>query len=266
MSTTRNSQPSQATTVIIQEKIKQIEEKYQVTILYACESGSRAWNFASPNSDYDIRFIYAHQPAWYLQVDKEYQRDVIELPIVDEYDINGWELQKSLKLLKKSNPTLLEWISSPIVYRNIKGFKQEANALSDKYFCARSCFYHYQHMAKNNYREHLKQSTVRLKKYFYVLRPLFAMRWLEKKLTKIPMQFNELLNSMCDNKQVRSLIEELLIIKESVDEKYYQPAQPMLNKYIENELNNIEQRAQTLDKNIKDYHAINQFFIRWLGQ
>ena len=99
----------------IDVRLSAIEAEFGVRILYACESGSRGWGFASPDSDYDVRFIYVHPLAWYLQV--HVQRDVIELPISDELDINGWELRKALGLLRKGNATLIEWLDSPIVYR-----------------------------------------------------------------------------------------------------------------------------------------------------
>lgn len=99
-----------------------IEAEFNVRVLYACESGSRGWGFASPDSDYDVRFIYVHPLPWYLKV--SVQRDVIEVPISDELDINGWELRKALGLLKKGNATLIEWLDSPVVYRADGDFLQ----------------------------------------------------------------------------------------------------------------------------------------------
>ena len=90
----------------IQVRLSAIEAEHGVRVLYACESGSRGWGFASPDSDYDVRFIYVHPLPWYLRVSA--QRDVIEVPISDELDINGWELRKALSLLKKGNATLIE--------------------------------------------------------------------------------------------------------------------------------------------------------------
>lgn len=97
------------------EELTRLEQEHDVTVLYACESGSRAWGFASPDSDYDVRFVYVQQPDWYLRVDEP--RDVLERPLTDELDLSGWELRKTLRLLRKSNPTLLEWLDSPLVYR-----------------------------------------------------------------------------------------------------------------------------------------------------
>src|SRR4051794_14574214 len=93
-----------------------VEHEKDVRVLYACESGSRAWGFASRDSDYDVPFLYVHERDWYLSVDD--RRDVLEYPLRDELDVSGWELRKALRLLRKSNPPLLEWLNSPMVYRD----------------------------------------------------------------------------------------------------------------------------------------------------
>src|SRR6201990_2789542 len=98
----------------VRDALAQVEAERHVRVLYACESGSRAWGFASRDSDYDVRFLYVHEPDWYLSVQD--RRDVIEEPLSDELDVSGWELRKALRLLRKSNPPLLEWLKSPFVY------------------------------------------------------------------------------------------------------------------------------------------------------
>ena len=108
-------------------QLRDIEQRYNVRVLYACESGSRGWGFASPDSDYDVRFLYVHRPEWYLRV--ESQRDVIELPIDDELDVCGWEWRKALGLLKGANPTLIEWLDSPVVYQEDETVVAELRAL-----------------------------------------------------------------------------------------------------------------------------------------
>ena len=101
----------------IQQRLTAAEIEHDVKVIYACESGSRAWGFASPDSDYDVRFIYAHKSQWYLSFDVERRRDVIEYPIVDDIDIGGWDIKKALYLFTRTNGALLEWLTSPIVYR-----------------------------------------------------------------------------------------------------------------------------------------------------
>ena len=115
----------------IQAQLRRIEEEEHIKILLAVESGSRAWGFASPDSDYDVRFIYIRPTQDYLRLDSV--RDVIELPIDEVLDINGWDLQKTLRLLHKSNPTLFEWFSSPIVYRETE-FADTFRKLMSHYF------------------------------------------------------------------------------------------------------------------------------------
>ena len=160
---------------IIKEKLREIEKQENVRILLAVESGSRAWGFASPDSDYDVRFIYVRQKEDYLKL--ESVRDVIELPIDDMLDINGWDLQKTLRLLYKSNPTLFEWFSSPIIYMETE-FADQFRRVMSNYFSSKRSLYHYISMAEGNYREYLKRDMVRAKKYFYVLRPVLACRWI----------------------------------------------------------------------------------------
>ena len=100
----------------ILSRLSSIESAQDVKILYACESGSRAWGFASPDSDYDVRFVYVHKRDWYLSFDVERQRDVIECSIEDDIDCSGWDLRKALQLFARTNGALLEWLNSPIRY------------------------------------------------------------------------------------------------------------------------------------------------------
>src|SRR5271154_5671921 len=146
------------------KELRRIEQAYDVRVLYACESGSRAWGFASQDSDYDVRFIYVHTRNWYLSI--EDRRDVIEEPISDSLDISGWELRKALRLLRKSNPPLLEWLKSPVVYSQDGEFLAGFRELAAGYYSPVRCFAHYLHMASGNVREYLKGETVWLKKYF----------------------------------------------------------------------------------------------------
>ena len=56
---------------IILRELKKIEEQENVKIIMAIESGSRAWGFASPDSDYDVRFIYVRKEEDYLKLEKK---------------------------------------------------------------------------------------------------------------------------------------------------------------------------------------------------
>lgn len=133
----------------IANEIDAIERIHHVRILYACESGSRAWGFASQDSDYDVRFIYMHDTAWYLRLGET--RDVIEWALDEVLDINGWDLSKALRLMRASNPTVVEWLNSPIVYRERDEFTSVRN-LVDSAFSPRPIIYHYLNMARKTKR------------------------------------------------------------------------------------------------------------------
>lgn len=218
----------------IEARLTAIEAEHQVHILFACESGSRGWGFSSPDSDYDVRFLYVHTLSWYLQVHA--QRDVIELPISDVLDINGWELRKALGLLRGGNATLIEWLDSPVLYRVDPIFLQAIQTSARDTHRAERTYYHYVHMARKNYREHLRGETVRLKKYLYVLRPLLAARWIEQGRGVAPMRFQELVDGIVTDPALRQAIEALLLIKRSAMESALAPPMPVINAFIEDTL------------------------------
>ena len=158
------------------QNLSDIEHAENVRIFFACESGSRAWGFPSADSDYDVRFLYIRPVEWYLSILED--RDVIEKPISGDLDINGWDLKKALGLFRKSNPPLMEWLGSPIVYRETGTIAQRMRDLAPTFYSPISSTYHYLQMARRNFREYLHGEQVWVKKYFYVLRPLFAVQWL----------------------------------------------------------------------------------------
>ena len=244
----------------IMRRIAAAEIEHNVKVLYAVESGSRAWGFASQNSDYDVRFIYAHKKDWYLSVDLEDKRDVIEYPIVDEIDINGWDIRKALKLFWKSNPAFIEWLQSPIVYIDDGYFAKSARELMPKIVSSHKGIYHYLHMARGNFREYLKKDVVPLKKYFYVLRPLLAIMWLEKYDTPAPIEFEVLRKLVADNKPLDDAISDLLIRKRASTEKEYAPAVPVINKFIASELTRLEDYSGKLKGKDVEFDSLNLLF------
>lgn len=243
---------------IILKELKKIEEENNIQILLAIESGSRAWGFASPDSDYDVRFIYKCREKDYLRLDQ--RRDVIEIPIDEVLDINGWDLSKTLQLLYKSNPTLFEWFSSPIRYIDTD-FRERLDLIKDKYFISKSGVYHYLSMAKGNFREYLKKDIVKAKKYFYVIRPILACKWILEKRTPPPMLFTELVESQLEE-DMRPIIEHLLDLKMNAPEVKEIPRIDALNEYIERNLAILEEKVQLLpyEKNA-DWDELNSFFL-----
>lgn len=230
-------------TAVRQEVLRRLraaESEHHAKVLLAIESGSRAWGFASPNSDYDARFIYANPPDWYLSVGLEEKRDVIEYPIVDVMDINGWDLRKALRLFARSNPGFVEWIQSPIVYEHSGTFHERARELLPKVYSIESGIYHYRSMAKTNYRSYLQAEQVPLKKYFYVLRPLLSVRWLQHYQTPAPIEFQRLLEFAATEEGLGSAIEDLLAVKRESPEMGLSPQIAPIQQFVERELDRLE--------------------------
>jgi predicted nucleotidyltransferase len=248
---------------IIQEKLPLIEKEHNVEILYAVESGSRAWGFESTDSDYDVRFIYKHTLEWYLHILPK--RDVIEYPIDDLVDYSGWDLRKTLFLLNKSNPVLFEWLQSPVVYyKNEKAYSL-LKEVSQHYFSPISTVYHYLHMAAGNYRRYLNGDLVKIKKYFYVLRPVLACLWVERNNEAPPMEFEKLLHYLDLDKTLIDKIEVLLERKKAGEEMGLEPKVDEINRFIEENIAYFEANTKTFDPNKKpDSKVLDEYFLRIL--
>ncbi len=243
---------------IIRKKLFEIEAKEGVKILHAVESGSRAWGFASPDSDYDIRFIYVRRKDFYLMLQKT--SDVIEWQLDETFDINGWDIRKTLRLLHKSNPTLFEWCSSPIVYHTTDYFGELKNLIND-YFSARTGLWHYLKMAQGNYRDYLKSEDVKLKKYFYVIRPLLACRWILSRRCPPPMLFSELVAAVADD-EIKPIINDLLKIKMITSELGESKRINKLNEYIERSIAELNEAIQSLPKEQhRPWDELNKIFL-----
>lgn len=245
----------------ITQKLKEIEEKENVKILFAVESGSRAWGFASPNSDYDVRFIYVRNKEDYLKLEEV--RDVIEWQLDDVYDINGWDLKKALRLLHSSNLVLFEWTNSPIVYMAAEEHKKFVELL-EPYFNCKKGIMHYYHMAKRNYETYLVDDTIKLKKYFYVLRPLLAVRWIFEKGTYPPVEFEKLVDEELKEKDVLDVVKDLLEKKRSTSELGTSSKIEELNAFIEKELKDGEEMVKQMPENNETWVKLNDFFLETL--
>ena len=247
---------------LILRELRQIEKDNNVKVLLAVESGSRAWGFASPDSDYDVRFIYVRPEKDYLRLEEV--RDVIELPINDELDINGWDLQKALRLLYRSNPTLFEWFSSPLVYMETDFADQFREIMTD-YFSTKKSLYHYISMAEGNYREFLRGETVKAKKYFYVLRPVLACRWVIERKTPPPMLFSELASAELPD-FLRPEVERLLDLKINAPEVKEIPRIDILNEYLDESITDIKSRIAAMDDSDNNWTELNNMFLRTVAE
>lgn len=216
------------------QRLRSAEQEHEIKILYACESGSRAWGFSSPDSDYDVRFIYAHTVDWYLSFDVEQKRDVIEYPIVDEIDCGGWDARKALYLFSRTNGALLEWLKSPVKYIESGPFAEGLRRMENRAANRKALCYHYSHMARGNAREYLLKDQARLKKYFYVLRPLLAIRYIESYDQPPPIEFQSLVDSVAPE-EIKPAISKLLEMKKNSSEMGLGPPIPIINDFISTE-------------------------------
>jgi predicted nucleotidyltransferase len=228
-------------TASIHETLQRLEQDEDIIVLLAVESGSRAWGFPSTDSDYDVRFIYVHRPEWYLSIELENCRDVIEQPLKAGIDLSGWDIRKALKLFHKSNPPLLEWLQCPIVYRERFSLANRLRALLPEFYSPKATFFHYLHMARGNIREYLKGDTVWCKKYLYVLRPLLAMRWIDQGRGPVPIEFQKLVDVTLDDPVLIAAIRDLVSAKMAGAELDQGPRIPAISDFITVEMTRLEQ-------------------------
>jgi uncharacterized protein len=252
--------------------IKQIEIDYDVKILYVCESGSRAWGFSSKDSDYDIRFIYVHKTEWYLSIDQK--RDVIEIPndsilvpIHELLDVSGWELTKALKLFRKSNPPLLEWLSSTEEYYKAYSTIEKIKALSSSIFSPQTCLYHFLNMAQGNYQDCLKEQDVKIKKYINVLRPILAAKWIGKYRSFPPIEFQKLVEELVPTGDVKSSIDHLIKLKMAGNEFAKEWRMDSINHFIVEEMEHLNIYVKKLNlHNSVPTEQLNQLFRETLKE
>ena len=222
------------------ETLRHIQEKHEVRIIYACESGSRAWGFESKDSDYDVRFIYVHPLDWYLSVGEK--KDVIDIPEDDRLDINGWDIRKSLNLLRKSNSVLLEWLASPITYCKHDLAVATLVELSQKTFMPGSSFQHYLGMARGSLAACQTDEKVKIKSYLYAVRPVLCCKWIFKFRKQAPMLIDDLIAEFLPNQdnELRQSIDHIIRIKKGGDEGIRMDRAPLLENYLRVQLEELE--------------------------
>lgn len=218
---------------LIQMKLDEIERSEGIRILRAIESGSRAWGFTSPDSDYDVRFIYVRPLRDYLTL-RPKRKDTIEWVVDETLDICGWDLSKALQLAHKGNLFLFEWATSPVVYRNTQTW-DEVWEVVRPYFSPRAALHSYYGIAHNTNRDFLKGERVRYKKYLYALRPLLACKFIAERKEQPPVAFDELVRAAAPDALLPA-IEELLAAKAHMNEKDEAPRIPAVDAFIEDAL------------------------------
>ena len=203
----------------IERRLEQIRREEGITYLLAIESGSRAWGFPSPNSDYDVRFVYHRTAREYLSLQPK--RDVIERPIVDDFDVNGWDISKTLGLLLNHNAVVSEWLDSPIRYLAEAPVVAQLRALVDRFFNPRGYALHYASLGANQVERWLGgEGTVPAKTYFYALRPALCIRALRLDPgRRPPMRLQDLLAATALDPALVETIEALIALKAQAREK-----------------------------------------------
>jgi predicted nucleotidyltransferase len=203
---------------LIGKALTDAEHDESCSVLYACESGSRAWGFASPDSDYDVRFIYVHRLDWYL--DLNVGKDTVDRMLPNDLDLSGWELRKTLRLFHGCNLALNEWVGSPVVYADDRGVRRKLEELVPEYFNPKKAMFHYLNMARKASEALGSDGTIPIKKLFYMLRPLLASCWVQQHSTMPPTAFRALLDAELAPNEILSEMNGLLVQKAEAAEGY----------------------------------------------
>ena len=252
----------------MQEKIKKylsdLEQEKGIEILLACETGSRAWGFPSPDSDFDVRIIYKHQKDWYLSLLEE--KDTIEFFLDNnEIDISGWDLRKSLRLLWKSNPPLLERIQSPIIYKVDSEFLININSIAQKTYSRIATIHHYLSMAKKAFDEVTSLQEYKLKKFFYALRASVACLWILEKEEMPPIEFSKMLIGLDLQENLLARINQLIEIKSTISEAYLHTGEKELIDFMQSCINRADIESKSLPSSKGQMNDLNEFFIKTLA-
>ncbi len=241
-------------------KLNNLAKNKKVDILFACESGSRAWGFASPDSDYDVRFVYTHPLDWYLSVSAK--KDTIDI-MDGDFDAVGWELRKKLRLLKKSNVPALEHLFSPISYIEESESIKELRAIAEDCFSPVACMYHYLSMSKK-YEEKLTDEKVKLKSLFYALRTALAGKWILEHNTMPPVVFSKMLSLV--KKGEEDEIRNLMVIKSENNESYLHSRNEKVIELITRVICTNEKYAKSLFGGNPDTDRIDSFLYKTLSK
>ncbi len=253
---------------LIETRMASVASEHQIKIIYACESGSRAWGFPSPDSDYDVRFVYVHPWNWYLTLEED--RDVIDLPLEDSsaglLDLGGWDLRKTLRLLRKSNPVIWEWLQSPVCYQaeqtqQFRGLR----SVFDPFYSPIAACHHYLSLCRNTMNQALSDPNVKIKKYFYMLRPLLAASWIERYHTIPPMELALLLPLLDDQPEIKGCIVDLQERKQHIDEQIPIARIAMIDDFLTTELARLQGSAKMLPTGNGDTANLDRLFQQCLG-
>lgn len=246
---------------IIDTALKEAADKYDIEILFACESGSRAWGFPSPDSDYDVRFIYRRKSDTYTALFPE--TDHLAFPVTGDLDLYGWDIKKVLQLLYKSNCTPFEWIQSPVIYKDNEAFRKRFLALLPDYFSARKHIFHYLGIAAGAL-ESMSGKEIKIKKLFYVLRPLLAAKWIAERKCFAPMNIEPLLDTVPDSLKAKIIF--LIADKATKNEKFLIDVDKEIFAFISNESARLTAYAAQLEKDNFEKEKLDKYFREWIKE
>ncbi|MGD6941149.1 nucleotidyltransferase domain-containing protein [Cytobacillus gottheilii] len=239
--------------------LNKIEEDNFVKIIYACESGSRVWGYSGSNSDYDVRFVYIHHPDYYLSIDPigiGEKRDVMEQTPHHLLDFVGWDLTKALKMLRKSNPSFLEWLHSPTVYVEKFGTADEMRECTNTILSPHTCLFHYIKMAEGNLKNAVNRTDFHLKNWINILRPLLAAKWIEEKQTFPPLNVQLQLQELNLGDDLNQIGRKLL----ARDQEGFENKLSLFSDYAKQELSRLLTEAKKRTANpgnyTEDFNAI----------
>lgn len=247
---------------IILDRLRSIEQEHQIKIHFACESGSRGWQFPSPDSDYDVRFVYTRPMDNYLSVMPETEH--LSFPISAELDVYGWDLKKVLRLMMKSNTTIFEWLQSSIIYRTDLLFKQELWQLCAHFFNERRNIHHYLGIARGAYESLSDTGEIGIKKLFYVLRSLLSAKWCLDKNQIAPMEIGPLAGLLPG--PLQKIVNDMVAYKATAKEQELVMIDPILKAYIDNEMIRISCAEKILIEGSFDVVPLNQFLKKTLEE
>lgn len=244
---------------LVPRKLEEIEKEQGIRILYAAESGSRAWGTCRESSDFDVRFIFIRPPEDYLKLEEE--KDVLEFPIEDGWDMCGWDVRKLLKLLRGSNTQIYEWFASPIVYVD-DGFSQRIRPLLEDCFCRKTACLHYLHQADLKNKKLLHTPRHKIKHYMYILQHLGCVNWVLTHGAPPPLDYRQITATLPE--ELAGDARELLRRKLAA-ETFTEP-DPALDKRIREERSRLMDKAQTLPrKEAVAWEILDRFFLSELA-
>lgn len=250
---------------LIVNELEKLEAANNCKIIFACESGSRAWGFAAPDSDYDVRFIYVNPWSWYLRLEEH--TDVINKVLPQSHvDLSGWDLQKTLRLFASCNPGLNEWLNTPSTYFKDENFWQQLKNLIPDYFNPKKAAFHYHSLAKKIIIEHSQTTSISIKKLFYIFRSLLACRWIIDKRSMPPTAFQEIMQVLQLPSELQEFIDALLAEKRQSNEQHIVQIPNTIFTWIHEELAILEKEANGLPAaTAVKWSPLNDLFLAMLG-